>query len=192
MNKKITLGLLMFFCSSSAVLAEAVSYSPSWYIAPSLNNLSPGGEFGVDEDNKFAIEKDDVGVGIRVGTAISPTMDIQFGTTYARVRDGVARYQQNLLGVDALYMFSRQNFRPFILVGAGAEYDKRDIGGAKTSETSPYINAGLGFQYAFNDKLALQADYRRVHGFIQGDGFGFDSSNNDYLTVGVNFAFGAR
>jgi len=178
--KKFTIGVAVLLCSSSAVLAQNMNYSPNWYLAPSLNIMNPDDQFGVDDK--------EIGAGIRMGKALSPNWDMQFGTTYVRTRDNGVRYQQNLLGADALYMFSRDSFRPFVLVGAGAEFDKRGA----TSETSPYVNAGVGFQYAFNPNLALQADYRRVHGFLRDNSFGFKRSDNDYLNLGMNFTFGAK
>jgi OOP family OmpA-OmpF porin len=89
-------------------------------------------------------------------------------------------------------MFSRSNFRPFVMAGIGAEYDKKDAPGVSVNKTSPYVDAGLGVQYAFTDKIALQADYRRIFGLISNNDFGFKRPQNDYLTVGVNIAFGGR
>jgi hypothetical protein len=49
---------------------------------------------------------------------------------------------------------------------------------------------GLGFQYAFNDKMAVQADFRRLYGFISNNDLGVRRPKNDYVTVGLNIAFG--
>ena len=40
-----------------------------------------------------------------------------------------------------------------------------------------------------NDRWSLQADLRRVHGYIRDNTFGFDRNNNNYLTVGLNYVF---
>ena len=87
-------------------------------------------------------------------------------------------------------MFSRKAFKPFIVIGAGAERDSVNIRGVGTkSKTSPYIDAGLGFQYGFTDQLSMQADVRRVHGFLRGNDFGFNRANTNYLNVGMIYAF---
>ncbi|MGZ3159351.1 MAG: porin family protein [Burkholderiaceae bacterium] len=179
---KFGLGMAMFLCGSSFAFAQTLN--DSWYVAPSVNWIKPDSDFGVN--------KKDFGGGVRFGKALGPNVDIQLGPTYARVKDNGVRYQQYLLGADGLYLFSRTSFRPFLLAGVGAELDKKDAPGVSASKTSPYINAGVGFQYAFSDKLALQADYRRVFGFIRDNDFGFKRPKNDYLTLGLNISFGAH
>ncbi|MGZ5855657.1 MAG: outer membrane beta-barrel protein [Burkholderiaceae bacterium] len=180
--KKLTLGLAVFFCGGSSVMAADMMTSDAWYVSPSVN--------WAKADTGFGVGKRDVGAGVRFGKALSPNVDIQLGPTYVSIKDTNVHYQQFTFGVDALYLFSRGNFRPLVLAGVGGEYDKKDAPGVNTTKTSPYIDAGLGFQYAFNDKIALQTDYRRVHGFLRGNNFGFNRSDNDYLTVGVNIGFG--
>ncbi|MFZ6843103.1 OmpA family protein [Undibacterium sp. RuTC16W] len=160
---------------------ENYEYNPSWYVAPSLG--------AIDADTHFGVTGHGEAAAIRFGRAYSPDWDLQFGTSYGRQRDNGTRYQQNTLGVDALYMFSRKSLRPFLLIGAGAQYDKINTPLVEKSQTSPYMNAGVGFQYGFTDQLAMQADLRRVHGFIRGDDLGFSHANNNYLNVGLVFSF---
>jgi OOP family OmpA-OmpF porin len=114
------------------------------------------------------------------------------GTTYARSRENGERYQQNTVGVDGLFLFSRKSFRPFILVGAGVERDKtnRNVFG-ETRKNSGYLSAGLGFQADLTERVALQADVRKVHGFLRDDVFPQSKSDNYYATVGLNIAFNA-
>lgn len=180
--KKLTLGMAVFFCGGSLAMAQSMGTSDAWYIAPSVNWVKP--------DTGFGVNRHDYGGGLRFGKYVAPNLDMQLGGTYASVKDAGVKYEQYTLGADALYMFSRSNFRPFVLAGLGAEDDKREGGGINAHKASPYVNAGLGFQYAFTNNLALQADYRRVHGFLRGDSFGFKRADNDYLNVGVNFSFG--
>lgn len=174
-------------CSATSFGAQAQTsdwaYNPSWYIAPSINAMSTDSAFNVDNTG--------VGGGLRFGKAVSPNWDVQFGGTYSRAREANRRYQQETLGVDALYMFSRKQFRPFVLVGAGAQFDKLNNSFGETTKTSPFIEAGLGMQFAFNDRFAVQADVRRVHGFIRDNTFGGSRTDNNYLTVGLNYSFGA-
>ncbi|MBC7502197.1 MAG: OmpA family protein [Herminiimonas sp.] len=176
---------IAILCSATSVgvLAQTTDYNPSWYIAPSVNAMYADSDFGVD--------KTAIGGGLRFGKPISQNWDVQFGSTYSRARDNGQRYQQTTLGADALYMFSRKQFRPFVLIGAGAQHDKVNARFGETTKTSPYINAGVGFQFAFNDRLAVQADVRRVQGFIRDNAFGDNRSQNNYVNIGLNYAFGA-
>jgi OOP family OmpA-OmpF porin len=182
-SKSLALALALLGCAgTSSVMAQSLpDYNPSWYIAPSLNAIDPDSRFGVDKNGE--------GGALRFGKPVSQEWDIQFGASYARVRDNGNRYQQQLLGVDGLYMFSRKAFRPFIVIGAGAQRDRAATATGEITKTSPYVNAGLGFQYGFTQQLSAQVDVRRVHGFLRGDAFNFDRSNNNYLNVGLVYAF---
>ena len=159
------------------------SYNPSWYVVPSINRMRP--------DEKFGSHHHGSGLGLRFGKAISPSWDIQFGPTYSRQRFNGVRYQQDTLGVDALYMFSRNRFRPFVLLGAGAEFDKRQVYSRNIdqSRNSPYVNAGVGFQFSFNNQWGMQADARRSHAYIRSEDFGFDRANTNIYTVGLTYTF---
>jgi OOP family OmpA-OmpF porin len=180
-NKKFALAFAAL-CASGAALAQDAVVNPSWYIQPSLNAMKPDSDFGVG--------KRGYGVGLKFGKPVNNDWDVQLGTTYARSRENGQRYQQNTLGVDGLYMFSRKTFRPFVLVGIGAEQDKTNMAvTGQTSKTSPYLSAGLGFQADINERWAFQADLRNVHGFLRGNDFPNSKSNNYYLTVGLNYAF---
>lgn len=170
---------------SASFAAQAQEINPSWYIQPSIAALKP--------DSDFTVDKTAPAAGLKFGKAIDPHWDIQLGTTYGRSRDNGQRYQQNTLGVDALYLFSRNSFRPFFLVGAGAERDKLNtFAGGEMKKTSPYASLGVGFQADINDRWAVQVDARDLHGFIRGDEFPTSKSNNYYITVGLNFALGAK
>lgn len=193
--KSLSVAIAMLGCAVSAgVSAQSVtdgsfwnSYSSSWYVMPSINRMEPDSRFGSDHRGG--------GYGLRFGKALSPSWDIQFGPTYSRQRFNGVRYQQNTLGVDGLYMFSRNSFRPFILVGAGAENDKVNIYSRRfqTQRTSPYVNAGVGFQFSFTEQLGMQADIRRSHAFLRsGNNFGFDRANTNIATIGLTYAFDRR
>lgn len=156
------------------------AYNSSWYIMPSANLIDPDSGFGTDRGE---------GVGIRFGKVASPSWDIQFGPTFSRANDGGRSYRQNTLGVDALYLFSRDRFRPFLLVGAGAQYDKVSGNRGNADETSGYVNAGIGFQYSFSPQWGMQADVRRSYAYLRGNDFGFDNATTDILTVGLTYAF---
>lgn len=182
-SKKIALAAAAL-CASFSAMAQDPVINPSWYIQPSVNGVKPDSDFGVD--------KRGYGAGLKFGKAVNENWDVQTGYTYARSRENNQRYQQETLGVDGLYMFSRKSFRPFILLGIGAERDKVNLlGNVERKKTSPYVSAGIGFQADLSERVALQADIRNVHGFIRGDEFPNSKSNNYYATVGLNIAFNA-
>jgi OOP family OmpA-OmpF porin len=177
-SKKIAMAVAIF-CSAGTTLAQEIN--PSWYIQPNV--------VGVKVDRDFGLDERDWGGGLKFGKPISRMWDIQVGATHVRAEDGAANYHQTLLGVDALLMLSRKNFRPFVLFGVGAERDKVENPLRHNSATSPYWTAGLGFQLGLTPQWSLQADLRTVRGRLDNDDFGFRRSNNKYLTVGLNYAF---
>lgn len=163
--------------------AMAQEINPSWYLQPSVNTFEPDIGFGTDER--------DYGGGIKMGKPIHEMWDLQVGATHARAEEGPYSYRQTLVGADLLLMLSRKRFRPFLLFGVGAERDRVDNPLRRVSKTSPYWTAGLGFQMGLNEQWAFQADLRTVRGHLRGDEqFGFDRSNNKYLTLGLNYSFG--
>ena len=180
-TKKIAVAVAML-CASGATIAQEIN--PSWYIQPSV--------VGMKTDSDFGVSGTDVGGGLKFGKAVSPLFDIQIGGTFARNKDNGLKYDQSLLGIDSLLMFSRSNFRPFLLLGVGAQHDKLSGFGGKRSQTSPYVTAGLGFQLGLSDRWSMQADYRTVQGHLKDDNdFGFSRSNNKYYSIGFNYAFSA-
>jgi OOP family OmpA-OmpF porin len=178
-SKKIALAVAIL-CSAGTTMAQEIN--PSWYIQPNVIYMKPDTDFGVDSKH--------LGGGLKFGKAVSPMWDIQFGASQVRFENDPAEYRQTLLGADALLMFSRARFRPFVLFGLGLERDEvenplRDVG-----KNSPYLTAGIGFQASLTPQWSLQADVRAVRGFLRDDEqFGFRRSNNKYLTIGLNYAF---
>lgn len=161
--------------------AQMTDFNPSWYISPSVNVSQPDNQMGADRNTN--------GIGLRMGKPISPAWDIQFGLTGTRTSDTIPRYRQTTFGIDGLYMLSRGNVRPFLLLGTGVQYDEIDWQGASTNQTSPFLGAGVGVQVGLSDQWALQADLRRNHGFREGNNLGVDSSNSNYFTVSLNYTF---
>ncbi|MDR2876018.1 MAG: porin family protein, partial [Methylobacillus sp.] len=185
-NKLITLALASTFAFSagSASAGEVSGYTGTWYLMPSIGLAFP--------DNDLKAEDNATAYSFRIGKELSEHWDVQLGLTYTNpdaddsiniastvVRRGAAPvtvntreklhgdYKQTLFGVDALYMFSRDKFRPFLLAGLGVARNNIDystasldrIGGTKTSWMA---NVGAGFQYHFNDVVGIQADVREV------------------------------
>lgn len=187
---QISLAIFILFgvsaFNASAQNAPATSYNPSWYVAPSINLIDPDARFLSGND------KNGPGLGLRFGRAVSQDWDVQLGGTYGRAKDkdvGIT-YRQSTLGADALYMFSRSAWQPFLLAGAGVEYDKVTNAGGSISKTAPYINIGAGLRYAFNDQWSMQADVRRSVGFLGNNSdFGFKRDNNTTFGIGLIYAF---
>ncbi len=161
----------------AAFSAHADELYPVSYVQPSINLLNP--------DNNFSKNHGE-GLGLRLGTAINKDWDLQTGLSYDRANDGANRYKQYTVGADALYLFSRSDFRPFVLMGLGMEKDQKNGG---LQHNAPYGSVGLGFQKTLNADWSLQADYRKVRGFQIDNAFNTAKSHNYYLTLGLNYVF---
>jgi OOP family OmpA-OmpF porin len=188
-HKKLALAVAAL-CVSCSTMAQDAAFNPSWYVQPSVNGFRPDSDFGFEKGGKPL----GYGGGLKFGKALSEHWDVQMGYVYGRASAGGQRLQQHLLGVDGLYLFSRDTFRPFLLIGAGAEHDKINMGnvfGGRKNQTSAYVNAGVGFQAVLSDRVTFQADLRDVHAFGGGKKFGDLNIDNVYLTVGLNIAFDA-
>jgi OOP family OmpA-OmpF porin len=166
----------------NSIITQAMDYNPSWYITPSLNMMVPDSSFGVSNHGE--------GAGLMIGKPIAEDWDIQIGTKYGRQNANDMKYQQNLLGVDALYMLSRKAIRPFIFAGAGYQEDRLNSPLGERSGYAPYVNAGIGVQAVLSDQWALQLDFRREHGYPKNNEFNPQSNNNNYLSLGVSYSFG--
>lgn len=179
----ITVGLLIAGIGAAAtVQAQDAAEERSWYIGPTINLM--------DADERFGVDRIGSGLGVRMGKELSPRWDMQIGMTHARTSSGSLSYAQSTLGIDALYMFTRDTIRPFLLIGAGLQHDNAHFVFGGESSTRPYISAGLGLQADVNDRVTIQADVRHLHGILCRCNFGFDRSGNNYLTVGLNFRLG--
>lgn len=184
--KKIAVVLALSCIGTVSAYAQSNAYNPSWYIAPSAAIL--------DHDvSRFGVNNDGSSLALRLGKSLSPLLDLQVGGSYGRSRQDDLRYKQSMFGADALFMFSRSAFRPFIVVGAGVAKDQTSnakLTSAARSTTSPVANAGIGLQYSITDRASIQVDARRVVSFLDGNEFGTKRAHNNYFGVGLNFALG--
>ncbi len=179
-TKRIAMAVAMLCCAGPAL---AQDINPSWYLQPGVVGFKPDVDFGVDER--------DYGGSFKIGKPVHPAWDVQIGASHARAEsdNSPSEYRQTLLGVDALLMMSRGRIRPFLLFGVGAQRDKVENALRNVRETSPYATAGIGVQMSLTDRLSLQADLRTVRGRLRDDvRFGFGTSNNKYLAIGLNWA----
>ena len=188
-----TLGLAAFTAAAEDM------YRGAWYAVPGVSYMNTDSDLDANNGG---------GVFLKLGKELSEHWDIQGGLGYNRASEdtGIAgvggRYKQTTLGVDALYMFSRDSFRPFLLAGLGVARNNVDYSHASAdadaTKTSWLANVGLGAQYLFNDSFGLQADLR--HQWSRAsvkatDGVTTDSETdtigNTLLSLGGIFRFGA-
>lgn len=169
-------------------------YRGAWYAVPGISYMNTDND--VDADNGR-------GGFLAIGKELSEHWDIQGRLGYNRADEdtGIAaasgKYKQTTLGLDALYLFSRDKFRPFLLAGLGAgrnNVDYSNAGVSDKSKTSWLANVGLGAQYLFSDKFGVQADVRQQWTRSDADnGAGVDSGtiSNTLVNLGGIFRFGA-
>lgn len=187
-----TLGLAAFAASAEDM------YRGAWYAVPGVSYMNTDNDLNANNGP---------GVFLKLGKELSESWDVQGGLGYNRANQdtGVAgasgRYKQTTLGLDALYMFSRSNFRPFLLAGLGAARNNVDYTGTglvgDDSKTSWLGNVGLGAQYLVNDSFGLQADLREQWSRAQTGRTAVGAANdattvaNTLLNLGGIFRFGA-
>jgi len=172
-------------CIGSASAQSNETYNPSNYILLNGSAIKP--------DSKFPENKTGYGGGIKFGIPLSPSWDLQIGGNYANSKQDGAKMHEYLAGIDALYLFTPGGFRPFVLAGVGVSRDGiSDPAVGSFRRTSPYLDAGLGFQYKFTPTLGMQADVREVGSFYRDriDQYNMKHAANTYVNVGLTWAFG--
>ncbi|QDC44048.1 OmpA family protein [Methylophilus medardicus] len=199
--KKSFLGLAIasaFVFASQVAQAEDM-YRGAWYVVPGATYMNTDNDLEADNGR---------GGFLSIGKELSEHWDIQGRLGYNRADEdlGIAgasgKYKQTALGLDALYLFSRDKFRPFLLAGLGAARNNvdysvpgLDVDGKKTSWMA---NVGLGAQYLFNDKFGIQADLRHqwsrarvaaTNGVVSDSET--DTIGNTLFNIGGIFRFGA-
>lgn len=200
-TKLIALALASVLGSVSTYSMAADADVGSIYVMPTVGAINVDSDLEADNDTVY---------GLRIGKAISQHWDVQLGLTHSKSDadnniNGLASsgdFKQTVFGMDALYMFSRDKFRPFLLAGFGAARNDIDynVGGNRNvgnSYTSWMANVGAGFQYFINDFIGVQADVR--HAWSRAEDktrvlFGNDRDEvigNTSLNLGVIFNFGA-
>jgi OmpA-OmpF porin, OOP family len=209
MNKKIVGLAVAATLSFTAISATAADmFSGAWYLVPGVNYMHA--------DNDLAAKNSGYGASIKLGKELSESWDLQGGLGYNTAKVDAAefagvglpgatgRYKQTTLGLDALYMFSRDTFRPFLLAGLGVARNNIDynvptltVDGKKTGWLA---NLGLGAQYMLGDNFGLQADLRHqwsrasldVTNAITGNAAGDSGTiGNTLLNLGGLIRFGA-
>ena len=216
MNKKLVGLAVAATLSMTAFAASAEDmFRDAWYLVPGVNYMHADG----DLDTKSS----GYGGFLSIGKELSPSWDLQgrFGYETSKIdaaafqadtsvngTTGIAnasgRYKQPSISLDALYMFSRSNFRPFLLAGIGAARNKLDYSAPTLatfngSKTSWLGELGLGVQYLFNDNIGFQADLREQWSKYKASGTSVlgnsdsrdGTASNTLLNIGGIFRFGA-
>jgi OmpA-OmpF porin, OOP family len=198
MNKNLIGLAVAATLSFTALTASAEDmFRGAWYAVPGLSYMNTDSD--LDADNA-------PGAFISIGKELSPSWDLQGRLGYNRgdedtnIAGASGRYKSTQLGLDALYMFSRDKFRPFLLAGLGASRNNVDYSNIATlqdkSKTSWLAGLGLGAQYLFNDTFGLQADLRHQWSKSEANapGTNFDADEtigNTLFNLGGVFRFGA-
>jgi OOP family OmpA-OmpF porin len=163
--KKNLLGLAVAASLSLAAMSATAEdmFRGAWYAVPGASYMNTDSD--LDADNG-------AGGFLAIGKELSESWDLQGRLGYNRADedtgiDGVGgKYKSTQLGLDALYMFSRSNFRPFLLAGIGGTRNNLDYSVpagfdiSNKKRTSFMGSLGLGAQYLFSDNFGLQADLR--------------------------------
>ena len=197
MNKNL-IGLAVAATLSLTTLTASAEdmFRGAWYAVPGISYMNTDSDLDANNGG---------GISLAIGKELSQSFDLQGRLGYNRASEdtGIAgvggRYKQTTLGLDALYMFSRDKFRPFLLAGLGVARNKVDYSNLNIgddSKTSLMAGLGLGAQYLFSDSFGLQADLR--HQWSKSDakaaGTTFDADGtigNTLLNLGGVFRFGA-
>ncbi len=157
MNKKL-IGLAVATTLSLTTLSAVAEdmYRGAWYGGAGIS--------GMDTDNDI-----DAGGGagpyITIGKELSKSWDLQGRFGYSEADESnfgstSGEYKSTTLELDALYMLSRDKFRPFLLAGIGVAKNDLDYSPRDADKTSWLASLGLGAQYLITENFGFQADLR--------------------------------
>ncbi|HSI24657.1 MAG TPA: porin family protein, partial [Methylotenera sp.] len=159
-NKLVSLAVVATLGLTALTASAEDMFRGAWYAVPGVSYMHTDSDLEADNG---------AGGFISIGKELSPSWDLQGRLGYNRADEDTGipgaggKYKQTTLGLDALYMFSRDKFRPFLLAGLGAarnDVDYSGIGLTDKNKTSWLAGLGLGAQYLFTDKFGIQADLR--------------------------------
>ncbi|HEX4510808.1 MAG TPA: outer membrane beta-barrel protein, partial [Burkholderiaceae bacterium] len=174
-------------CAGGAAAQNLSQYNPSPYVELNGSVIQPG--------DAFQPHKTGGGAGLKFGIPISPDWDIQIGGNWAKSNGDGTSYSQTMGGADALWYFSPGPFRPYLVGGVGADQIKYRNPALpdEFKKTSPYVDAGVGFQWRFTPQWAMQADVRAMETFFSNSDdnlLGLKRTHDYYANVGLVYAFG--
>lgn len=166
------------FTAASAVAEDM--YRGAWY---------GGAGIGVMDTDNDLDAGGGVGPYITIGKELSQSWDLQgrFGYTEAdesNLGSTSGDYKSTALELDALYMFSRDKFRPFLLAGIGATKNDLDYSPRDEDKTSWLASVGLGAQYLITENFGFQADLR--HQISRAKALNSAATDSSTETIGNN------
>jgi OOP family OmpA-OmpF porin len=184
MKKFLTLfiGSQLFTMAATAHAGEN-AYG-DWYALPGFGYANIGS----------ALKAEDTHVeSFKIGKQMSESWDLQFGASFLKASNNLAghagKYNQTLLGLDALYMFDRKGLMPFVLAGGGFANNSTDyrLNNTNVGGSSPswMVNVGAGVQYAFSEVIGLQADVRHVLSEVKTPTGNKQNEGNTFLTLSL-------
>lgn len=181
MNKKLmglAVAATLSFTAVSAVAEDM--YRGAWYGGAGLSAM--------DTDNDLDAHNG-VGPYITIGKELSQSWDLQgrFGYTETDEDQDIAgsgEYKSTTLELDALYMFSRDKFRPFLLAGLGVTKNDLDYSPRDEDKTSWLASVGLGAQYLITENFGFQADLR--HQISRAEVLNSTATDSSTETIGNN------
>ena len=196
--KKQRLALLLASVWMAAGIAHAEDYAnPSWYVVGQAGALVP--DANLKTGNAAFL-------GAKLGKQLSDRFDVQIGGTFSTEADvdypaqyTGGSYKQSTLSLEALYLFSRGQIRPFLSAGAGVAFDDIEYVGnvssdsGSASKTSFMGSLGAGVQYSFSKTGFLQADLSYKISkpeYKNGASVDINKIANLYAGIGVGFHFG--
>ncbi len=200
--KKKLLGLAI--AASLSVTAFAVQaedmYRGAWY---------GGAGIGIMDTDDDIDAGGGLGPYLSIGKELSQSWDLQGRFGYSNADQNLVpgpetgEYKSTTMELDALYMFSRDRFRPFLLAGVGGTQNDLDYSlpgqpDIDESKSTWLVSLGLGAQYLLNDHFGFQADVRRqasradvldvTAGVVTGSSS--ETVYNDVLSIGGFVRFG--
>lgn len=186
----LTVGTLI--ASGSVVSAEKQAFSTeSWYAVGGTSLFYPDADLNAAQDTP--------GIHLRLGRELTDNVDLQVGVSYNKAYEespDAGSYKQTNFSVDALYLLTRESFRPFLMVGLGASRNQINYYQNAGLNTSFAGNVGAGFQYLFNDNFGLQVDARRIfsNADVSQSIYGANSGSiaNNQLNMGLMYRFGGK
>ena len=201
-NELIQLALIATLGLTALSVSAEDMYRGAWYALPGVDYMDTDSDVNAGNAG---------GAFLKFGKELSPRWDLQGGIGYNTSResgipDASGRYKQTTFGIDALYMLGREQFRPFVLIGAGVARNKLKYNipapnnNFDDSKTSWMGNVGFGSQYLVSNTFGLQADLRQQWSRAKGGlDHNLDDINNSQtqtitntlLSIGGIFRFGA-
>ncbi len=171
----ITLGLFT---------AGAASADDRWYVAPTV------GYYHSDKDRHT--DEGSVIFGLGFGKYFSNNGALEFAVDRtSRTNDApVGGNFANLnLGLTYRQFFGEGAFKPYVLVGGGANRHERGAG--FDTGWAPTVQAGAGLSYDFTDRVRGRAEAVYRHDWDDESVAGIDNFGDWFGALGVQFALGA-